>query len=446
MTDPQLASPPPTHSTISVPGSMEIIQLSQSPAPPDIDQALREAEGQANGGPVVSKPVHPCNLFHGDIYKTEVTLEHGKDLKQKRILHLELLCSCSEKMVALFIKAQKLRELYSRSSVLRKEVKSSVCDDAPEDAVEHASYIMRLVHQCVKQYPLSHHQAAINLAITQCADRLCKDTRAVKGGSGNTSVRKKDFKDWHLPDRLQQLNPDGVRSVARTLLKTLQAIKVTEIRRAQSNPATAAAQRRILLPQFENKAVVSVVNWLYSQGATLQWDSADHLCKIYALAEELGIETLAAACMRTLLFTTSSAIDQANAAGRGVRELLEEAGLNREEVGGGQLAHIVPTVFSYVLGEDNPPTALRDLVINAIADSHDIEVFNMVKGVIDLPMALQLSEAMIIRACSRIQQPGTVKTETHDENKVPIKPDVMETDTPAVSHALNNPGSLHTEH
>jgi hypothetical protein len=59
--------------------------------------------------------------------ETELTLEYGKKLKTKKIIHQELLCCQSEKAASIFKDAQPLRAAYAAINDLRKNLKELVC-------------------------------------------------------------------------------------------------------------------------------------------------------------------------------------------------------------------------------------------------------------------------------------------------------------------------------
>jgi hypothetical protein len=58
--------------------------------------------------------------------ETELSLEYGKDLKQRRVIHKELLCCHSKVMQDLFVKAKALEDAYSVTNRLRRQLKQFV--------------------------------------------------------------------------------------------------------------------------------------------------------------------------------------------------------------------------------------------------------------------------------------------------------------------------------
>jgi hypothetical protein len=58
--------------------------------------------------------------------ETEVTIEYGKTLKGKRLIHQELLCCHSEHVQDLFKMATAQRDAYSDADHLRKQLKEFV--------------------------------------------------------------------------------------------------------------------------------------------------------------------------------------------------------------------------------------------------------------------------------------------------------------------------------
>jgi hypothetical protein len=245
---------------------------------------------------------------------------------------------------------------------------------------------------------------------------LFEDKKMIKGALSNGSLKKKDFKERDLLDRLQELNPEGVRILLQALVKKLYDIKSKEVLEAQLNIVKAAAQRRILLPGYNRETILSVNDWIYD--CPLYYTDAQHLCDIYGLSEELGIQDLAATCIKILTTATKSAIQTATSEGVGLRKLLEDGMAAHEEQANGcgeLLDHVVPIVFKFALFDVNAPIVLRDMVINAVAESNDIEVFELLRSGLTLEMALQLIKALMLRATPRGLKRDLIKSEHEDE-------------------------------
>jgi hypothetical protein len=58
--------------------------------------------------------------------ETELTIEYGKKLKGKRVIHQELLCCNSEQAQWLFKNASPQRQAYSSANDIRKKLKELV--------------------------------------------------------------------------------------------------------------------------------------------------------------------------------------------------------------------------------------------------------------------------------------------------------------------------------
>ena len=92
----------------------------------------------------------------------------------------------------------------------------------------------------------------------------------------NATIQKKDLKGMGIQPRLQGLQSKGVLVVTQQLSNKLREIKFKEREAAKSSVEKAAAQRRIILPDFEDRVVRSLVHWTYCQGS-LSYDDAEHL-------------------------------------------------------------------------------------------------------------------------------------------------------------------------
>lgn len=89
-------------------------------------------------------------------------------------------------------------------------------------------------------------------------------------------LQKKDLKNLGIQLRLQGLHSRGVLAVAQRLSEKLRHIKHEENEVSKSSFLKAAAQRRIILPNVEDRVIRSLVQWIYCQG-TLTYEDAEHL-------------------------------------------------------------------------------------------------------------------------------------------------------------------------
>lgn len=69
---------------------------------------------------------YPANIETRMLMETEITLEYGKNLKEHKVVHKEMLCCHSNGLVNQFKKAESLREAYATSDRLRKYLKDFV--------------------------------------------------------------------------------------------------------------------------------------------------------------------------------------------------------------------------------------------------------------------------------------------------------------------------------
>jgi len=79
-----------------------------------------------------------------------------------------------------------------------------------------------------------------------------------------------------IKSQLSALSAKGLHSVTHLVSTKLREIKHTEIEDARNSVVKAAAQRRIIVPEAEEKVVRALCTWLYSQGALI-YNDTDHL-------------------------------------------------------------------------------------------------------------------------------------------------------------------------
>lgn len=200
--------------------------------------------------------------------------------------------------------------------------------------------------------------------------------------------------------RLAMLRDEAVYTVLERLKCSLRLMKSKEKREAYGSVIKAAAQGRILLPKDDPATVLALVQWLYKDG--LLFSGANHLCDIQALADRLGITQLSAECMDLLSSATSSILRQAKCQGLTLKSLLSETFQAQDrghepDSDGDPLTSfsLIGDVFKIVLKKEKPPTVLQDLVVEAIADSGDLELFNELLPVISYDMRGEIGVAMM---------------------------------------------------
>jgi hypothetical protein len=100
--------------------------------------------------------------------------------------------------------------------------------------------------------------------------------RNVTAPQSKTGLQKKDLRGMGIQPRLNCLQSKAVFAIAQRLSEQLREIKHSEKQAAKTDTAKAAAQRRIILPQFEDREVKSLVQWTYCPD-TLVYEDAEHL-------------------------------------------------------------------------------------------------------------------------------------------------------------------------
>ena len=115
---------------------------------PGVDEALIEAGGHTNEFPTTVGNVTkflPFQRVHYDftlvhqltsprqLLETEVTIQFGPNLNEKRMVHLELL-KCHSKLVKdLFDAAEPQHEAYRQGKIIRTQVKALLPPETPKD-------------------------------------------------------------------------------------------------------------------------------------------------------------------------------------------------------------------------------------------------------------------------------------------------------------------------
>jgi hypothetical protein len=132
-----------------------------------------------------------------------------------------------------------------------------------------------LIVRIYGEYPLSSYRTTIKELVDEAVLDQVSRRNVIAAQSKNT-LQKKDLNGMGILLRLQGLQSKGVLAVAQRLSKGLREIKHRENEAAKTNIVKAAAQRRIVLPQTEDRVVRSFVQWTYCQ-RTLIYDDAEQL-------------------------------------------------------------------------------------------------------------------------------------------------------------------------
>jgi hypothetical protein len=224
--------------------------------------------------------------------------------------------------------------------------------------------------------------------------------------NGNLTERPKSlkiFQDLSLDQRLHLLDSEAGLDVAEELSAHLLRIKVREEQMTNTSVVKCWAQGRLLLRDAEARTVASLVEWAYDD-STLNFDDAEHLYDIWALATRLEFDQLAGECMERLLKTASASINDAFSNNVGLGHLM---GLNPAQSPSDPADlsdNVVTTVFYHVLKDDNPPAQLSDLVIHALAKGMDDELYAQLETMIGLETSRKLIKALVARKNLKTEQ------------------------------------------
>ncbi|KAF2119405.1 hypothetical protein BDV96DRAFT_596136 [Lophiotrema nucula] len=387
---------------------------SQASTQPGIDEILIEGEARTINNLEGYNDIPDFQPFQ-NLLKTPITVKYGKALQGGYTIHLELVCCYSSTIRDLFVEADELNRAYAVGASIRKNLKALLPPQTPYGAFQ-VEKAMNLIIRCLKNYPLLEHQTLVRSELEQATDRVFHNKDLWKSPIPNATSLKKKISDNPIEDvriRLQCLTSEAVCHVTEALYRRLFEIKNFEVRSAKMNKRKAAAQRILYLPQFEADAIGAFVGWIY-QKEKLNFDTAKGLCDLYILADALDVKDLAATCLNKLASAAYDAVNQARENGTGIRALLQKAQSPEaavEEPMVDPLADIVPTVFEYVQQAPTPPQVLETLVIDAIADSKDEELIEFLRPSLDLPMALKLCQAFMVRSCKVDTPEPATKTE-----------------------------------
>jgi hypothetical protein len=239
-------------------------------------------------------------------------------------------------------------------------------------ACSQKSKAMDLINEAYLRFPLLEYQGKVKQAIEECTDEQFQDNKLWKVPPSHGGLKRKDYAVEQVSQRLQLMRAEAVLAVLHRLFLGLWRIKGTEEHKAILDKTKAAAQNLIILPKADEKTIGSVLNWVYNN--ELQHSSADHLCRMFSLAEHLGLQELTGTCLTKLSNAANKAIDEARMSGVSLQDLLNGTPTGADggdHVLNESLYNVVNTVFTFVLGQERPPVVLKHLVIDSVAKSAD---------------------------------------------------------------------------
>jgi hypothetical protein len=260
--------------------------------------------------------------------------------------------------------------------------------------------VIPLIIRAYESYPWGYRNVIkknIDAAIeSELEDKNTKSSLATTAGKKKP---KEITPNMTLRGRLDLLKPRGVQNVASELSSLLFRIQKAEISKANDDPLKAAAQGRLMLPNFEESTVRLFMQWIY--GGVLEDLGAEGLYALMMLATELQVVALTEACLSKLCNAVSESIQQAQTRGTALRALLGYGSESATASDG-----FVSAVFGHAFKDKKMPGRLFKLVIDTLAEGMDTDLFAEIKELVSHEMAMQLLEAMIAR-------PKIIKTELY---------------------------------
>jgi hypothetical protein len=342
-----------------------------------------------------------------------IVIRCGTDLKSRISIHEHVLCRHSGKMDGIATKAKSQREVYDDCEDILEQVTSISMAGLSPAQFEKMGLRAKVSHCCShqdlwfliiaqlfslivaidKNYPLPEYQNQLKRAI--------RDVLTTQYTNGNLTERPKSmkiFQELPLDQRLYLLDSEASLEVAEEMTACLLRIKSKEEQMANGTTSKFWALGRLSLRDAEARTVASLVEWAYDD-TTLNFDDAEHLYDIWALATRLEFNKLARECMDRLFKTASARINDAFSSNIGLGYLLspvqsysDPADLSDD---------VVSTVLLHVLKDDNPPAQLSDLVIHALARGLDDDLYAQLESMINLNTSRKLIKALI--ACKNLK-------------------------------------------
>lgn len=282
-----------------------------------------------------------------------------------------------------------------------------MCSSAFRNHVLTFEQVIPLLLQVYGKFPMASYQQEIRKSFDLAFESQVTQkniTRLAPGGSNS----KKDSRDMSrkvpVGARLDMLTSKGVHAVAADVFCVLHSISKTETEKAAKDSLKAAAQRRLLLPGFQEETVRSLMQWMYT--GSISCRDAGQLYAVMGLASKLGVDALHESCLRDLATRASTTIQDALANGVSLGNLLGH--------GPDPANKLLGVIFMNVFKDKAPPARLQNLVVQALAENMDMELWPDVKSVIGHEIALEVIETMI-------KQQQQVKSEHPDKKSVKLE-------------------------
>ncbi|KAF2643677.1 hypothetical protein P280DRAFT_444719 [Massarina eburnea CBS 473.64] len=375
-------------------------RLSIEDGRPLSDAATSQSTPPPNPQPPVKE--QPTAMSSQMPFTTTITLEYGENLSQNCTIHLSCLAERSPYIKTLFAEAEYLQQRYEVFKSLRRKIKALLPPETPFEAFvgtnvdEMLNRAMPLIVGSFNKFPLAEYQKLVRHEIISDVDEMFQKNQNMN----EINVKRKDYPSTQIAKRLNVMKASVVHTVLNQLLHSVMSIKRSEETAALKDSMKAAAQRRIVLYDCDQETVGSVMQWIYK--GTLEFADADHLCKIQTLAVRLGMVELDTICVDKLVDATRKDLENAEATRSSVSDLLE-AKRSCMDIGvqADPLAEVVRVVFLWVLQHKTPPVKLKEIVVEAIADSADSSLVDSALSFMDSNLTGELCTALVGRHWKR---------------------------------------------
>jgi hypothetical protein len=253
--------------------------------------------------------------------------------------------------------------------------------------VTDSQQIVELITNSVKDHPFPATRELLRKDLISSITEQIDQKR--------TKHKKKDFRETPWQSRLAALDSEGLLAVLDCLSAKLRKLKVREKEIAKKDSLKAAAQRRLILHNEKDETVQALLAWIYQD--KLEYRNADQLYAIFRLADELGVETLADACLTKLCNDTSSSLQHARVHKLPLQYLLgyglsATSEANHPDV---PIDNVVAIVFRHMTKDENTPKQLLRIFVDALAESLDAELWESLKDVLSRDKMAALIEALL---------------------------------------------------
>ncbi|KAJ6284266.1 hypothetical protein J3E71DRAFT_360410 [Bipolaris maydis] len=302
--------------------------------------------------------------------------------------HEELLRHHSRVLEERFSKAEPLRELYEQSHALRNKIAAHVFPEVTEDdseASSHQEQLILLTMSAYDSYPLpAYHEAIRKLIDVATQDAITSKhvkTRKFAAATYDSDIRA----------RLACIKPRSVYAIVQKLFARLHRIEKKEFEAAKKDPLRAAAQKRIVIPGFEQDAVQFVMQWIY-KGA-LSCEDLPQLYNTLQLARLWGIEALVEFC-ENKLYTIINGLLQSKLGHCTALQSLFECSLNQDD-------NSLRVIFQIILKDQNAPKRLQELIIKAVATDLNLETWPKLKPLVSHDTVVKLIGTLVQKYAPR---------------------------------------------